>query len=105
MNDRIIRANGVDLCIEAFGDPADPTLLLIHGTGNSMLSWDEELCARLAAGGRHIVRLDVRDAGRSVTYEPGKPRYAFTDLVADAAGVLDALGVEQGHILGMSAGA
>ena len=44
--ERIVRANGVDLCVEAFGDPADAAILLLHGTGSSMISWDEELCER-----------------------------------------------------------
>ena len=77
----IIRANGVDLCAETFGDPADPAILLIHGAGNSMLSWDEALCARLAAGPRFVIRYDLRDAGRSVSYEPGAPPYGLRDLV------------------------
>ena len=46
--EQIVQANGVALCVETFGDPADPMILLIHGAGNSMLSWDEELCERLA---------------------------------------------------------
>ncbi len=30
-NERLVRANGVDLCVESFGDPADPAILLVHG--------------------------------------------------------------------------
>jgi pimeloyl-ACP methyl ester carboxylesterase len=101
MTDRILQANGVHLCAETFGDPADPALLLIHGAGNSMLSWDEALCARLAAGGRFAIRYDVR----SVTCAPGAPNYTLRDLVADAAGLLDALGAGEAHVLGMSIGA
>lgn len=104
MGDRIVQANGVDLCIETFGDREDPALLLIHGAGSSMLSWDAGLCERLAAGGRLVVRYDMRDAGRSVSYAPGAPEYAFPDLVADAVGLLDALGVARAHVLGMSTG-
>jgi pimeloyl-ACP methyl ester carboxylesterase len=103
--ERIIRANGVDLCVETFGDRGDPALLLIHGAGNSMLSWDADLCARLAAGARFVVRYDVRDAGRSVAYEPGAPPYGLRDLVADAVGLLDALGLARAHVVGMSMGA
>jgi pimeloyl-ACP methyl ester carboxylesterase len=103
--DHIVRANGVHLCVETFGDPADPAILLIHGAGSSMLSWDEELCARLAAGRRFVIRYDGRDAGRSVTYEPGAPRYALRDLVADAVGLLDGFGVARAHLVGMSTGA
>ena len=66
MPEQLIRVNGVELCGEGFGDPSAPLLLLIHGTGSSMLSWDEELCERLAAGQRFVVRYDSRDAGRSI---------------------------------------
>jgi pimeloyl-ACP methyl ester carboxylesterase len=100
----IIQANGVDLCVETFGDAGDPAILLIHGAGSSLLSWDEELCGRLADGGRFVIRYDLRDAGRSVTYEPGSVRYGMDDLVDDAVGLLDALGVERAHVLGMSVG-
>ena len=99
----IINANGVDLCAETFGEPADPAILLIHGAGNTMLSWDEALCERLAAG-RFVIRYDLRDAGRSVTYEPGAPPYGLRDLVADAAGLLDGLGVARAHVVGLSTG-
>ena len=37
-----------------------------------------------------MIRYDHRDTGRSVTYEPGHPEYTGADIVADAAGVLDA---------------
>ncbi len=100
----IIRANGVDLSAETFGDPADPGILLVHGAGNTMLSWDEALCERLAAGPRFVIRYDLRDAGRSVSYEPGAPPYGLHDLVADAAALLDALGVARAHVLGLSTG-
>ena len=36
-------ANGVDLCTEVFGDPADPPILLIMGVGASMIWWEEGL--------------------------------------------------------------
>ena len=58
----------------------------------------------LADGGRFVIRYDHRDTGRSVTYEPGHPDYSGADLVADAAGVLDAYGLSAAHIVGVSAG-
>jgi hypothetical protein len=45
-----------------------------------------------ADGGRFVIRYDHRDTGRSVTSQSGRPGYTGTDLGADAAGVLDALG-------------
>jgi pimeloyl-ACP methyl ester carboxylesterase len=104
MAERMIEANGVELCTEPFGDAADPPILLIMGLGGSMLWWEERFCRMLADGGRFAIRYDHRDTGRSVTYEPGRPAYTGADLVADAAGVLDAYGIPAAHVVGVSAG-
>ena len=103
--DHIVRANGVDLCVEAFGDPSDLAIVLIHGGGGSMMSWEDDLCERLAGGRRLVIRYDGRDAGRSAMSEPGAPRYSLRDLAADAVGLLDALGLPRAHLVGMSVGA
>jgi len=103
-NDKIVRANGVDLCVETFGDPADPAILLIHGAAASLLAWEEEFCERLAAGSRFVIRYDHRDTGRSVSYEPGAPPYTFRDLVVDAVSLLDAFGLDSAHLVGRSMG-
>ena len=100
----MIEANGVDLCAEAFGDPADAPILLVMGMSGSMLWWEEGFCRTLADGGRFVVRYDHRDTGRSITYEPDHPGYTATDLVADAAGVLDAYGLPAAHVVGVSMG-
>jgi pimeloyl-ACP methyl ester carboxylesterase len=100
----MVEANGVELCTEPFGDPADPPILLVMGVGGSMLWWEEGFCRMLADGRRFVIRYDHRDTGRSVTYEPGHPGYTGADLVADAAGVLDAYGIPAGQVVGVSAG-
>jgi pimeloyl-ACP methyl ester carboxylesterase len=100
----MIEANGVQLCSEPFGDPADPPILLVMGIGASMLWWEEGFCRMLASGGRFVIRYDHRDTGRSVTYEVGRPGYTGGDLLADAAGVLDAYAIPAAHIVGVSAG-
>ena len=104
MAERMIEANGVALCTEPFGEPADPPILLVMGSGGSMLWWAEDFCRMLAGGGRLVIRYDHRDTGRSVTSEPGHPTYNGADLVADAVGVLDAHGLTAAHIVGVSAG-
>jgi pimeloyl-ACP methyl ester carboxylesterase len=104
MTERMVEANGVELCTEPFGDPTDPAILLIMGVGGSMLWWEDGFCRMLADAGRFVIRYDHRDTGRSVTYEPGRPGYTGADLVADAAGVLDGYRVRAAHIVGVSAG-
>lgn len=102
--ERIVPANGVDLCVEAFGDPDAPPVLLIGGMSSSMDWWEDRFCERLAAGRRHVVRYDHRDTGRSTTYPPGKPGYTGADLRHDAVALLDALGIEAAHLVGVSMG-
>jgi pimeloyl-ACP methyl ester carboxylesterase len=102
--ERMIDAGGIALCTESFGDRSDPPVLLVMGTGASMLWWDEGLCRMIAEAGRFVIRYDHRDTGRSVTCEPGRPGYTGADLVRDAVGVLDAYGIEAAHLVGVSAG-
>ena len=84
--------------------PNDPTVLLIMGAGSSMVRWDDRFCRRLVAGGRHVVRYDHRDVGRSTTDEPGQAAYTLEHLADDAVAVLDSLAVERAHLVGASMG-
>jgi pimeloyl-ACP methyl ester carboxylesterase len=101
---RLVRANGVDLCVDTFGDVGDPAILLIAGSETSMDWWEDEFCELLAAGPRYVIRYDLRDTGRSVSYEPGAPEYDGSDLVDDAVGLLDALGIARAQVVGISMG-
>jgi pimeloyl-ACP methyl ester carboxylesterase len=103
-NDEIIHANGVEICVGTFGDPADAPILLIGGSSASMDWWEDEFCERLVAGSRFVIRYDHRDTGRSVTYGPGPPPYTGPDLVDDAVGVLEALDIARAHLVGISMG-
>ena len=94
-----INVNNVELCVETFGDPADPPVLLI---GVTMLSWPDELCAALA--GRCVVRYDLRDAGQSTFVDPDAPAYDLRDLVTDAAELLAALKLGATHVVGLGVG-
>jgi pimeloyl-ACP methyl ester carboxylesterase len=101
--ERMIEVNGVELCAQTFGNPDDPAVLLVMGLAASMLSWEDDFCERLA-NSRFVIRYDHRDTGRSVTYPPGAPGYTGDDLVADAVGLLDALGLSRAHVVGISMG-
>jgi pimeloyl-ACP methyl ester carboxylesterase len=102
--ERLINVNGVELCTESFGDPADPPILLVMGFGGSMLWWQEGFCRLLAGHGRFVIRYDQRDTGKSTTYAPGRPGYTGGDLLADAVAVLDGYGLASAHLVGVSAG-
>ncbi|WP_406055411.1 alpha/beta fold hydrolase [Kribbella sp. NBC_00889] len=101
-SEKLYPVNGVELCAETFGDPADPAVLLIHGGSASMLWWESGLCRKLAERGRYVIRYDQRDTGLSTSYPVGRPGYSMRDLAADAAGLLDALGIDQAHVVGQS---
>jgi pimeloyl-ACP methyl ester carboxylesterase len=103
-NEKMVAVNGVQICTEAFGDPAHPVILLIAGAASSMDWWEDAFCVRLASQQRCVIRYDLRDTGRSTTCEAGKPDYTGFDLVKDAAGLLGALGIPRAHIVGISMG-
>lgn len=104
MTETMLDVPGARLCAETFGDPADPAILLIGGIASAMDWWDEDFCRALAAGGRFVVRYDHRDTGRSRTDPPGAPSYTGDDLALDPVRVLDALGVDRAHLVGVSMG-
>jgi pimeloyl-ACP methyl ester carboxylesterase len=111
-----VRANGLDLAYETFGDPADPAVVLVMGLGTQMVAWPDELCRAIAAAGHHVVRFDNRDVGAS-THLHGvpppslkdlvlrtRPPYTIEDMADDTAGLIDALGLGRVHLVGASMG-
>jgi pimeloyl-ACP methyl ester carboxylesterase len=112
-----VEGGEVELAYETFGDPADPAVLLIMGLGSQMIFWPDELCETLAGSHRYVIRFDNRDAGRSTVLDrhdaPDLRRVAAGELEApyllrhmadDAAGLLDALGIDRAHVVGASLG-
>jgi pimeloyl-ACP methyl ester carboxylesterase len=104
MTEDMVRVNGVELCVESFGDSQEPAILLIGGAAMSMDWWEDEFCSRLAAEGRFVVRYDHRDTGASVSSPPGKPDYTGADLFTDAFGVIDTVADGRAHVVGLSMG-
>jgi pimeloyl-ACP methyl ester carboxylesterase len=108
---------GVTLCYETFGDPANPTALLVMGLGTQMVAWHEDFCLQLADRGLHVVRFDNRDIGRSTHMKGRAPtirqlltrskraaRYTLRDMADDAAGLLEELELAPAHVVGASMG-
>ena len=91
----------VEIEYQSFGDDRRETVLLVNGLGSQMTRWPEAFCEKLAAKGYRAIRLDNRDTGLS-TWPADK--YSLTDMADDAVAVLDAAGVRQAHIAGVSMG-
>jgi pimeloyl-ACP methyl ester carboxylesterase len=115
------QANGISIEYDTFGDPNDEALLLVMGFTAQLTAWDEGLCKALADRGRYVIRYDNRDVGLSTHLDgvqvdlgavmgvlaggpvPPVP-YTLSDMAADGIGLLDALGIDQAHVLGASMG-
>ena len=96
------RNDDVDIYYEEFGNPEEPTLLLINGLGSQCLNYQVEWCQLFCDEGFHVVRFDNRDVGLSSKLEGTD--YTLADMADDAVAVLDALGVERAHVMGCSMG-
>ncbi|HEY4941929.1 MAG TPA: alpha/beta hydrolase [Rhizomicrobium sp.] len=116
-----IRANGIDIEYDEIGPKDGVPLLFINGFGSQMTSWPDEFRQGFAKAGLRFIRFDNRDVGLTQKWngivpdirevakaarEGKKPDvpYTLTDMAADAAGLLDALGIESAHISGASMG-
>ncbi|AUG81003.1 Short-chain dehydrogenase [Kitasatospora sp. MMS16-BH015] len=80
--------DGLPLAVFEQGDPARPTVLLVHGYPDTHVVWDD--VAEDLAADHHVVRYDVRGAGDS-----GVPRsregYRLAQLGADLFAVAEAV--------------
>jgi pimeloyl-ACP methyl ester carboxylesterase len=119
MAESFCRVGGdIEICFETFGDPADPALLLVMGLGTQMLGWHEDFCNDLAGRGLHVIRYDNRDIGRSTILtdapvptlgqilrrDSRAASYTLAEMAADGVGLLDHLGIERAHLVGVSMG-
>lgn len=116
------KANGIELEYDITGPADGEPLLLIMGLGAQMTRWSSAFVDKLAAKGLRVIRFDNRDVGLSAKFddaglpdmpsvfkalsegEPPPVAYTLSDMAADAAGLLDALGIERAHIVGGSLG-
>jgi pimeloyl-ACP methyl ester carboxylesterase len=91
----------VELEWQSFGDERPETVLLANGLGSQMTRWPEAFCEKLVARGYRAIRYDNRDTGLSTW-----PTEAYTlkDIAQDGVAVLDAAGVRQAHVAGVSMG-
>ncbi len=102
---RQVRVGEVELCVDEYGDPGAPLVVLVHGAAAPMDWWDPSFCRAIADAGRRVVRYDHRDTGRSTTGPVGAPAYDGGVLESDLVGLVEALDSGRAHLLGLSMGA
>ena len=102
--------------------PDKPKVVVIMGLGGSNVAWGDALISGLANGGYEVLLLDNRDTGASTRFDEwGQPLlwwellkyrlgfsvnapYTLNDMGADIAGLMDAVGYNEAHIIGASMG-
>jgi pimeloyl-ACP methyl ester carboxylesterase len=110
------------ITLEYERDGRGEPLLLVMGLAGQLTDWPPEFVERLVEAGFDVIRFDNRDSGLSTMtdWEPPSRRktvmsmimrrpvkgvgYTIDDMADDAAGLLDSLGVESAHVVGMSMG-
>jgi pimeloyl-ACP methyl ester carboxylesterase len=113
------QSNGITIEYETYGD-GEP-LLLVMGLGGQLVAWPMEWVNRFVELGFQVIRFDNRDVGLSskMPDEPppltrviaaalsrrlAKSPYLLSDMADDAVGLLNHLGIERAHIVGVSMG-
>ncbi|SOB80601.1 SDR family oxidoreductase [Streptomyces sp. 1331.2] len=85
---RTVHSGGLPLAVFEQGDPAAPTVLLVHGYPDTHAVWDD-IAADLARD-HHVVRYDVRGAGESGV-PADRDGYRLERLAEDLLAVADAV--------------
>jgi pimeloyl-ACP methyl ester carboxylesterase len=75
---------GIELVADAWGSPGDPSVLLLHGGGQTRHAWGGTAEA-LAGAGWYAVSLDLRGHGESAWCPDG--HYHFSNFASDAVAV------------------
>jgi pimeloyl-ACP methyl ester carboxylesterase len=101
-----IQSNGIQIYYEAFGDPGNPTVMLIIGMDEQCTAWLPYIYEPIVGAGFRVIRFDNRDCGLSewITDWDGNHPYSLEDMAQDAVGLLDSLGIQEAHIVGASMG-
>lgn len=114
-----VQANGITIEYEERGD-GEP-LLLVMGLGGQLVDWPDGFVDLLVEQGFRVIQFDNRDSGLSTEFDWEPPTvarmaalmaarrrpkagYLLRDMADDAVGLLDVLGIDSAHVLGMSMG-
>ena len=94
-----VKANGIEFHCRIEGPEGAPWLVFSNSLMTDLSMWDEQAAALNEK--YRILRYDQR--GHGGTEAPSGP-YDFNGLIADVAGLYDALDIERAHFCGISMG-
>ncbi len=114
-----IDANGINIEYDDRGS-GEP-LLMVMGLGGQLVDWPDDFVDVFVERGFRVIRFDNRDIGLSTAFHwkpigtvrlalsrlfrrTPKSGYQISDMADDAAGLLDAIGVDSAHVIGVSMG-
>lgn len=113
---------GVTIEYETHGKEGDPVALLVMGLSAQLVFWPPALIDAIVEAGFRVVTFDNRDVGLSQKFHGKRPPnpiaqialarfglklrapYTLVDMADDTEGLLDALGIDQAHLIGASMG-
>lgn len=119
--------DGIQLCVEAGGNPNHPPMIFITGLGSQMFFWSDTLLKRFMDMGFFVIRFDNRDTGLSSKIRiEGLPRlntlkmmlkvqtglsnrsepvaYTLTDMAEDVARLIKTMNLNKVNLVGASMG-
>lgn len=117
-----VLSNGIEIAYEDHGNLGNPVMLMVQGLGMPLAAWPPVMIEGLVAEGFRVVTFDNRDIGRSQLLNEMKvpnmlwqtlrrklrmkvkAPYQLADMMRDVVGLLDALGIESAHVVGVSMG-
>jgi len=94
-----IKANGIRMNYELSGKKGAPVVVLSHSLSCNLLMWNPQIDALNPYF--QVLRYDTRGHGAT---EAPSGSYTFELLAEDAVGLLDALGMDRVHFVGLSMG-
>ncbi|MDO4441846.1 MAG: alpha/beta hydrolase [Moraxella sp.] len=118
---------GMELCVEAGGNPEHPAMIFVAGLGSQMMFWSDKLLKQFIDAGFFVIRFDNRDTGLSSKIRiDGLPKvntlkmmlkvqaglsnrqepvaYTLTDMAEDVARLIKTLKFDKVNLIGASMG-
>ena len=107
---------------EVDGPQDGPAILMLNGLGMQLTQWPQDFIDAFHKAGFRTVRVDNRDVGKSGKVTGGKAPnpylqlvlglfglsagapYSLAEMADDAASVIDHMGLDKAHVLGLSMG-